>query len=126
MSSSGIARAKLPLGAAAVVFLTGFVGGSLFRLPFGAALLVTSLMAMFIGIIWMAVGAVTASNAERTSASKALVETERQLRLLTDEAPVFLAHCDAQKRFKFVNKAYARRFGLVAEDCIGKDIPDVI
>jgi PAS domain S-box-containing protein len=51
---------------------------------------------------------------------------ERQLRFVTDSAPVLIAHCDASHRFKFVNKPYAARFGLQPEDLIGRSIPDVL
>jgi PAS domain S-box-containing protein len=51
---------------------------------------------------------------------------ERQLRFVTDSAPVLIAHCDAEHRFKFVNKPYAARFGVEAADLIGRSIPDVL
>jgi PAS domain S-box-containing protein len=50
----------------------------------------------------------------------------RQLALVTDTAPVYIAHCDTQARFKFVNKGYARRLGLDPKDCVGKRIEDVV
>ena len=34
----------------------------------------------------------------------------RLLRLIADKAPVLLAYCDADSRFKFVNRPYADRF----------------
>lgn len=49
-----------------------------------------------------------------------------QLALITDTAPVYIAYCDTQARFKFVNKGYARRFGVEPADCIGKRIEDVV
>src|SRR5262245_41160344 len=63
---------------------------------------------------------------ERKRAEKLLRQNAAQLALITNTAPVFIAHCDAQARFKFVNKAYAERFGLRPEDCIGKRIPEVV
>jgi PAS domain S-box-containing protein len=53
-------------------------------------------------------------------------ERERQLRLVTDAATVFIAHCDAGQRYRFVNPAYAQRFGLRPEDLIGRTIADVL
>jgi PAS domain S-box-containing protein len=50
----------------------------------------------------------------------------RQLQFITDHAPVLIAHCDADRRFKFVNKPYAERFGLHPRDVIGHSIPDVL
>ncbi|HEU4654063.1 MAG TPA: PAS domain-containing protein, partial [Steroidobacteraceae bacterium] len=49
-----------------------------------------------------------------------------QLDLITNTAPVFIAYCDQQTRFKFVNHAYAKRLGLTATDCLGKRIDEVI
>jgi PAS domain S-box-containing protein len=63
---------------------------------------------------------------ERKRAEKLFRQNAAQLALITDTAPVFIAHCDAQARFKFVNKAYAGRFGLTPVDCIGKPIPEVV
>src|SRR5688500_29970 len=51
---------------------------------------------------------------------------ERQLRFITDSAPVMIAHCDLEHRFKFVNRPYAARFGLHPADLIGRSIADVL
>jgi PAS domain S-box-containing protein len=63
---------------------------------------------------------------ERKRAEELLRNHARQLALITDTAPVFIAYCDTESRFKFVNKAYAARFGLRPEDCVGKRIPDIV
>jgi PAS domain S-box-containing protein len=63
---------------------------------------------------------------ERRSNEEAVRQSAKQLALVTDIAPVFIAHCDNQKRFKFVNKAYAERFGVNPEDCVGKPISEII
>jgi PAS domain S-box-containing protein len=62
----------------------------------------------------------------RRRAEAALEASEAQLRLVTDSAPVFLAHCDAEGRFRFVNRGYAERFGVRREDIVGKRIPEVL
>ncbi len=49
-----------------------------------------------------------------------------ELRLVTDHADVFLAHCDCEARYVFVNKAYTRRFNCAPEDLIGKSVAEVI
>src|SRR5262249_42492381 len=51
---------------------------------------------------------------------------ERQLHLLTDHAPVLIAHCDADRRYRFVNKPYAARFGLHPRQVVGRRIRDVL
>jgi PAS domain S-box-containing protein len=63
---------------------------------------------------------------ERKRGEELLRQKAAQLTLITNTAPVFIAHCDAQARFKFVNKPYAERFGLTPEDCIGKRFPEVV
>jgi PAS domain S-box-containing protein len=59
-----------------------------------------------------------------------LRESERQLRLVTDSAPIGIVHCDAELRYKFVNRYrlehLKRRLGLAPEQVIGKRIPEVI
>ncbi|HZW09841.1 MAG TPA: PAS domain S-box protein, partial [Phycisphaerales bacterium] len=51
---------------------------------------------------------------------------EAQLRLVADHAPVLIAYCDADRRYKFVNKGYAARFGLTPEQVIGRHISAVV
>jgi PAS domain S-box-containing protein len=62
----------------------------------------------------------------RRHAEAALEAREAQLRLVTDSAPVFLAHCDAEGRYRFVNRGYAERFGFSRDDVVGKHIPEVL
>jgi PAS domain S-box-containing protein len=63
---------------------------------------------------------------ERRGAEAALLASERQLRLITDTAPVYLARVDTEHRYLFVNKGYAERFGLDRDAVIGKRIPEVV
>jgi len=63
---------------------------------------------------------------DRKRAEELLRQNAAQLALITNTAPVFIAHCDAQSRFKFVNKPYAERLGLTPEDCIGKRFHEVV
>lgn len=63
---------------------------------------------------------------EHRRSERMLQKREEQLRLVTDHAPAFLAYCDREGRYKFVNKGYAERFGLTPQDVIGKRIPDVV
>jgi len=64
--------------------------------------------------------------AKRQAAEGLLRDSERQLRLVTDNAPVAIAHCDTEARYKFVNRHYAERLGLTPEQIIGKRIPEVL
>jgi PAS domain S-box-containing protein len=78
------------------------------------------------------VGLVSAStNITRLKrAEAALRDSERQLRLVTDNAPVGIAHCDTELRYKFINRYHAERLmeraGATPEQVIGKRIPEVV
>ena len=63
---------------------------------------------------------------ERKRTEEAVQNIANQLRLIADTAPVLIAHCDRDSRYKFVNEPYARRFGLRREELIGKKIEDII
>jgi PAS domain S-box-containing protein len=64
---------------------------------------------------------------DRTQAAVvALRKSEAQLRLVTDNASVFLTQCDREYRFKFVNRPYAERFGLEPDQMIGRGVFDVL
>ncbi|HEY8560989.1 MAG TPA: PAS domain S-box protein [Pyrinomonadaceae bacterium] len=53
-------------------------------------------------------------------------QSMKQLALVTDIAPVYIAHCGADMRFKFVNKTYAERFGMQPEACVGMPIAELL
>jgi PAS domain S-box-containing protein len=55
-----------------------------------------------------------------------LSESERQWRLVTSKAPVAIAYCDTEARYKFVNRHYAERRGFTPEQVVGKRIPEVV
>ena len=62
----------------------------------------------------------------RLAAEQNMRRSERKLRFITDSAPILLAHCDQQQRFKFVNKSYAARFGTTPDRLVGRTIREVI
>jgi PAS domain S-box-containing protein len=49
-----------------------------------------------------------------------------QLRLITDNLPVLIAHLDASGRYRFVNRPYAVRFGLEPDQVVGQTLDAVI
>ncbi|MEO7597633.1 MAG: response regulator [Opitutus sp.] len=65
-------------------------------------------------------------NQELSQREQSLREREAQLRLVTDDAPVFITQLDREHRFKFVNRTYARRFGFEPQDLIGKHFTEVM
>ena len=63
---------------------------------------------------------------ELTAANLSLQGSEAQLRLVADHASVFLAHMDREHKFRFVNKAYAARYGLTPEEIVGHDLSRIM
>jgi PAS domain S-box-containing protein len=52
---------------------------------------------------------------------------ERQLRLVTsNNLQVAIAHCDTETCYKFVNRHYAERHGLMPEQVVGRRAPEVV
>ena len=62
----------------------------------------------------------------RKQAEDKLRRSEAQLRFITDQAPVYLAQCDHEKRYKFINRPYAELFGLQPSDIIGKHPREIL
>ncbi len=50
----------------------------------------------------------------------------KEMRLVFDAMPVAVAHCDAEQRYVFANKAYAARFGLTPEELVGRPVVEVL
>jgi PAS domain S-box-containing protein len=63
---------------------------------------------------------------ERRRAEETLRAKETQVRLITDTAPVMLSQCSRDERFRFVNRMYAERLGLVPEQIVGKSITEIL
>jgi PAS domain S-box-containing protein len=63
---------------------------------------------------------------ERRKSEEIIRQSMKQLALVTDIAPVYIAHCDSEKRIKFINKVSAERFGLTPKDCVGKTIGEIL
>jgi PAS domain S-box-containing protein len=63
---------------------------------------------------------------DRGNAEEQLRQSERELRLVTDNAPTWLAHCDRDQRYLFVNQGYAARFGKRPDEVIGRRISELL
>ena len=63
---------------------------------------------------------------ERKRAEETLRQSETQLRLVTDNAPVLLVRIDLQHRYTFVNRAYAERNGFKPAEMIGVKMKDAL
>lgn len=63
---------------------------------------------------------------EHKLAREAVRAREEQLRLVTNNAPVFLLQCDREYRYMFANEPYAARYGLMPENLIGHHIAEIV
>ncbi|MCW7539229.1 PAS domain S-box protein [Aquabacterium sp. A7-Y] len=63
---------------------------------------------------------------QRKRVEAAVWQGREQLRLVADNAPVVIAHCDLEGRYRFVNRAYAERFGLSPEEVVGRHASEVV
>ena len=55
-----------------------------------------------------------------------LASSEQLLRLVTDTAPQLIYYVDAGRRYRFVNRPYAERYGLAPADIIGRHVAEVV
>lgn len=62
---------------------------------------------------------------ERKRAETALVESERQRRAIMNAAPAIISYVDRELRYKWVNGAYERWYGLTPAELTGKTVPEI-
>ena len=62
----------------------------------------------------------------RLEAEQAANDREAELRLVTDVAPAYIAHCDRGCRYLFVNRPFADRLQLTPEQVIGRTVWDLL
>ena len=88
-------------------------------IEYGVATVALITVVLLVTLTWL--------NAYQLSrAEKALREREEQLRFVTGHVPVWIVQCDEETRYKFVNAAYASRFGTRPESIVGKRIREVV
>jgi diguanylate cyclase (GGDEF)-like protein/PAS domain S-box-containing protein len=63
---------------------------------------------------------------ERKKIERALQDSEKRLRLITNNLPVLIAYIDAEERFHFVNETYRNWLGIRFEDAIGRSVLEVM
>ena len=66
------------------------------------------------------------ANGELRKREAALRDSQVQLQLVTDHAPVFLIQCDRDHRLKFANRTFAERFGFDHLNLVGIPFAKVI
>lgn len=63
---------------------------------------------------------------ENHSQKERLVNSELQLRLVTDALPVLISYVDRHRRYRFVSRTYEEWFGLDRSQIIGRTIEDLV
>jgi PAS domain S-box-containing protein len=123
-------------GALAHVFLFGPLGPGI---EGASAASVISLVTVGLAVSWLAstyqvaIARLDAQSSllknevsERRSAEAAAMDRERELKLVSDNAPVLIAHCTGDQVYRFVNIGYAALFGLHPREVVGRRLADVV
>ena len=61
----------------------------------------------------------------RKAAEQALIESERRLRLITDNVPALVTHIDRHERYTFANAQVETTFGVPRQAILGRTMRDV-
>jgi PAS domain S-box-containing protein len=77
--------------------------------------------AQFVGFIGCCVDI-----SEHKEAEDLVRSSELQMRIVTDQASVFLSQVDPQHRFKYVNRSYAQRYGREPAEVVGRPLSEII
>ncbi|MFP4345027.1 MAG: PAS domain S-box protein [Anaerolineales bacterium] len=63
---------------------------------------------------------------EQQRAEEVLRESEERFRAIVDVLPQFIAYTDKDLKYRFVNRTYQEKFGLDADEVLGKTLVEVI
>ena len=63
---------------------------------------------------------------ERTRAESSLRESERRLRMITDNTPALIGYIDSDLRYRYANGTYFDWFGKKPEDLLGRSMREVL
>ena len=66
-----------------------------------------------------------AAQRELDQTAEALRRSEERLRLILDSIPAMVAYLDADERYRFANRVYARWFGLEQDEIVGRTVAEV-
>jgi PAS domain S-box-containing protein len=70
---------------------------------------------------------VTASDVtERVRAAEALRDSERRIRIVTDNVPVLIAYVDRDQRYRFTNRVYQATMRTVAAETEGRHVREIL
>ena len=65
-------------------------------------------------------------NSVRVAAEQRCLESERELRTITDAMPVLVSFVDRDHVFRFANRFYVDWFGVTPEEVVGRHMRDVV
>jgi len=77
-------------------------------------------------VVWVAVRSARAHANRALAAADELRKTHALLDTVMTSSAAMLAYCDRDFHYRFVNAAYARRFGFRPDQLIGRTLPEVI
>ncbi|MCK5276302.1 MAG: PAS domain S-box protein, partial [Alphaproteobacteria bacterium] len=63
---------------------------------------------------------------DRKWAEDAVRKSEELLKLVTDTIPALISYVDTDRRYRFANKEYERRFGIAPEDMAGRKMDEIL
>jgi PAS domain S-box-containing protein len=66
------------------------------------------------------------ASARRQAAEDRLRDSERQLRLVTENVPVAIVRCDPEGRFTYANRQFLDRYHVAHSDVVGRRFPEVV
>ena len=67
------------------------------------------------------------TNHQMMKTQQALLDSEHQLRIITDNIPALISYVNADDlRYLFANKAFSQNFGIPPEEIIGKQVKDIL
>jgi PAS domain S-box-containing protein len=67
-----------------------------------------------------------AENSDEDNIERTLRAANAQLQYIVDMMPAYVARCTRARRFAWINRRYAERFGLAPEEIVGRSIPEVV
>jgi len=63
---------------------------------------------------------------ERARAAEVIRDSERRIRIYTDNVPVLISYIDREERYRFTNRPYQAALNLEPHETEGKTIPEVL
>ncbi len=63
---------------------------------------------------------------EQVGAERALAESEKSLRLITNNVPALISYVDSERRYRFLNERYQEWLLQPIEEIVGRNVQDVL